>query len=234
MILPKLVLLFMKTTASGFGLIGRSDKSKNHTKQRWGEMVLKDLGFEIEVQGHCARLENCIIVGNHISYLDIPVLLSVVPEARFIAKDDLKKWPMIGAVATFAGTIFVSRGAGSDRTAAKEMIERQLLNRGVKMVVFPSGTTTLTENRPWKKGIFEIARKTRTPIQLVRIDYEPLRPAAYIDEDNLVHQISGLFGIKNKKVTVRWLECFTEIQEPELFGESLRRKVATQQKEVST
>ena len=130
--------------------------------------------------------------------------ISALPEVTFVAKDDLLKWPIIGNGAKALGTIFVNRGTGSDRSHVRTQVAKVLHEKKSVVAIFPSGTTCLYEEKPWKKGAFEIAKEARVPLQLFRLDYIPLRESAYIDDDNLLDQMARLVKIKNKTVTLTW------------------------------
>jgi 1-acyl-sn-glycerol-3-phosphate acyltransferase len=225
MIPVKILIVFLKTAFSGFQIVGKSETQKLKIKKRWAEMVLRSFGMELVAVGTPPATGASVLVGNHVSYLDIPVLMAALPETTFIAKSDLLTWPIIGAAAAAAGTIFVKRANGSDRALARTQISEQLRKQNQKIVIFPSGTTSLHENKPWKKGAFEIAKETEVPLYLFRIDYLPLRPAAYIDEDQLLSQMKNLIGHSQKKVTLQWLGEFADVQDPAVFAEKLRSKV---------
>ena len=60
------------------------------------------------------------------------------------------------------------------------------------ITIFPSGTTRLTEDQPWKKGAFEIAKDAKVPVQLFKLDYSPLRELAYINDDNLLGKMQQI------------------------------------------
>jgi 1-acyl-sn-glycerol-3-phosphate acyltransferase len=228
----RVFFIFLKTAYFALLLISKKNSKKKVVLRRWGEMVLKGLGYQLVVLGSAPKQKSCILVGNHISYLDIPVLMACLPKVIFIAKDDLRRWPIIGLGAAAAGTLFVSRQSGGDRSGVKAQISEYLKKEDSNLVVFPSGTTSLFEEVPWKKGIFEIAKQTNTTIQLFRIDYTPLRESAYIDDDNLIEQISGTFNIKNKKVVLTWLGQFEEVDDPLIFSKKLREKVASKVKHL--
>ncbi len=137
----------------------------------------------------------------------------------------MQKWPLLGPTGTAMGTIFVSRDQNSNRHQARNAISEILRKRtGEKIVVFPSGTTCLDESKPWKKGIFEIAKSLNVPVQLFRLDYRPLRDAAYIDDDNLLLKMASLSKLKNKTVTLTWLKKYDQVSEPAEFAESLRQQ----------
>jgi 1-acyl-sn-glycerol-3-phosphate acyltransferase len=76
---------------------------------------------------------------NHVSWMDIPVLGGLAPGAVFLAKSEVRHWPVIGRLASLAGTEFIQRGNGSDaaRTAMAHAFDQDRC-----MVVFAEGTTT--------------------------------------------------------------------------------------------
>jgi 1-acyl-sn-glycerol-3-phosphate acyltransferase len=83
-----------------------------------------------------------LVVANHCSNLDPPALGWAVGHrtgrvVHFMAKDELRSWPLIGWLATQAGAFFVKRGAG-DRAAQR--IAFQVLEAGRPLAVFPEGT----------------------------------------------------------------------------------------------
>lgn len=175
-------------------------------KQKWATSILNDFGYKISVSGQAPTAGPLILVGNHISYLDIILLLSAHPDIVFIAKKEVSKWPIIGVAAARVGTIFIDRNAKHDRNHNRKQIAVALKQNNSQVVVFPSGTTALDENKPWKNGIFEIAKENLIPVQVFKINYTPLRESAYIDEDNLLSQMKQIFKIKNKKATLQWLD----------------------------
>ena len=110
--------------------------------RRWSRQLLQMLGIEARVHWrHDDGLPNVVlIVANHISWLDIFVLNSVQP-ARFIAKAELKRWPVVGRLATNVGTLFIERERRRDtHTVNRHTVEA--LTRGDVVAVFPEGTTS--------------------------------------------------------------------------------------------
>lgn len=182
----------------------------NLLKQQFSIEALSIMGFKIKTSGHSTLKNKLILVGNHISYLDILVLLAVHPESVFLAKSEVSQWPLIGAVAKKIGTLFVIRDSKNSRQDTKLQIEKKLLNHigTLQIAAFPSGTTTLLEEKPWRKGLFEIARNTQTEIQPFKISYSHQRECAYIDDDQLFFSLMNLFKIKNKSVYFEWGTSF--------------------------
>lgn len=229
MVIYQLLTLLFKTIFSGLSLIGRSEETKLKVKQRWGQAIVDTLGFKVSVKGQFLNNDKYILVGNHISFLDIPVIMSVVPEAVFIAKSEIRKWPIIGPAAAAAGTIFVDRENRKNSRALKEKINEALQNSNKRIVIFPAGTTTLQEERPWKKGIFRLAQENDITIKAFSLSYEPVRESAYVDGDNLLAQIAGLSKIKTKRVCLTWLSSSltqgSQIHQAESFAEEMRQVV---------
>ena len=74
---------------------------------------------------------------NHLSHIDILVVSAVFP-SRFVAKSEIQKWPVIGWLASMAGTLFVRRGDRKDvPRVVREM--RATLDAGVSVTFFPEG-----------------------------------------------------------------------------------------------
>lgn len=158
--------------------------------QAWANEIFQILDVTPRVI-HPPKQDEMILVGNHVSYLDIPLLMRSTPTC-FLAKEILKHWPVIGTCAKRAGTLFVKRNSRTSRMEAARSLIQQLQNHSRPVTVFPSGTTTLGVEKPWKPGIFKIAQSTGKKIQPFRIRYQPGRTAAYIDRDFFPFHISRL------------------------------------------
>jgi 1-acyl-sn-glycerol-3-phosphate acyltransferase len=109
---------------------------------QWSRRLLRILRIEARVHGQPAAGigGNVLIVANHISWLDIFVLTAVQP-ARFIAKSELKRWPLIGRFAETGGTLFIDRSRRHD-THKVNRHAAEVLARGDVIAIFPEGTTS--------------------------------------------------------------------------------------------
>jgi 1-acyl-sn-glycerol-3-phosphate acyltransferase len=152
-------------------------------RRRWAEDVLRVLDFEIALTSATSINGPVIFVANHISYIDIPLLMATLDDCVFVSKKAVAYWPMFGDAAKKIGTVFVNRASRDSRSQAKQEIERQLSENKRRIVVFPSGTTSISNEASWRKGVFEIAQKLNLPVQPVRINYSRLREVAYIGSD---------------------------------------------------
>lgn len=148
----------------------------------WARDVLTNVGVQMEITGSPSLESPLLLVGNHISYLDIPLLMCASPNTSFVAKEEVGKWPVIGRGARALNTIFIKRECAKDRSKVREAIGKELLE-GKRVAVFPAGTTCMFESKPWRKGAFEIAKEFGIPVQPFRISYTPSRTAAYIGRD---------------------------------------------------
>ncbi len=98
------------------------------------------VGVRIRVHGQLAETRPLLIVANHCSWLDIPVLSTVTP-LSFIAKREVAGWPVVGWLAKLQRTIFVDRERRSRTGEAKREIAERLA-AGDVMVLFPEGTSS--------------------------------------------------------------------------------------------
>ena len=203
----KTIIIFIKTFY--YLIISYLPKADvNFLKKKWALDVLESFGIHVRVIGANPKENNLVLVGNHIGFLDIVVLMAVEPRAVFLSKAEVAHWPIIGAGARRIGTLFVNRDSSSSRAAAKvALAERLKISNSTYLAGFPSGTTTLNEQIPWKKGLVEIAAETNTKVQVFKMKYSPARACAYIDDDTLVSSMWQLFKAENKSVLFEWGPC---------------------------
>jgi 1-acyl-sn-glycerol-3-phosphate acyltransferase len=172
-------------------------------KSRWARSILERLNVHLTVKGEPTLEPSTLFVGNHISYLDIALLLSSAPRLSFVAKKELAMWPVFGAAAKKVDTVFVKRESGASRQSARAAVSEALTN-GKRVVVFPSGTTCVEESKPWRKGAFEIAAEGGFQIQPFKITYSPLRAVAYIDKDFFPWHLYKLGAVPRVEATIEF------------------------------
>lgn len=183
----------------------KTNKDYNALKAQWAKNVLSHLDLDLNVRGTVSEQPATLFIGNHISYLDIPLLMSLVPGISFVAKQEIKKWPIFGKGAEKSDTVFVKRESHSSRNAAKESIQLAL-QQNKRIVIFPSGTTCIDEQKSWRKGAFDIAQNIDCFVQPFRLSYEPLRDVAYIDDDFFPTHLYKLFKLKKVKAIIEFHE----------------------------
>ncbi len=184
MIALRRLLRVLKTTWRYKTLAFRYPDRVDTVTRRWGSMALRDFGVKVTVVGKPVP-GAMIFVGNHISYLDIPLLMSLTP-VTWLAKKELASWPLFGSAMRSANVIFVDRSSKESRMKVGDVMAKALKTSGRPIGIFPSGTTTVDESVPWRHGIFVTAKRYGIPIQPFRLTYRPLRQAAFIGDDSLI------------------------------------------------
>jgi len=121
-----------------------------HLYQIWQRRILKmwsrqlldilNIGIQIDGQQPGHGEGGCLMVANHVSWLDMFVLNATQP-TRFIAKSEVRGWPVVGWLSRRSGTIFIERAMRQDATSVNLRISA-LLKQGDCVGLFPEGTTT--------------------------------------------------------------------------------------------
>lgn len=126
-------------------------------------------GFDLRVEGVLPN-RPAILVANHVSYVDAPVLASLAP-CTIVAKGEIRRWPVIGAGAAALGVLFVARGdAWSGARALRGGL--RALAAGASVLGFPEGTTTRGDDvLPFRRGLFGLARIANVPVVPIAIHY---------------------------------------------------------------
>jgi lyso-ornithine lipid O-acyltransferase len=123
----------------------------------WQGYASKILGFRVNSTGEMATYRPLLLVSNHSSWSDILVLGSL-GQMSFVAKSEVKNWPVFGTLAYLQNTIFIERHSKSKAKAqAKAIADR--LSQGDVMVLFPEGTTSDgNQIFPFKSSLFGAAK----------------------------------------------------------------------------
>ena len=175
----------------------------NQLKKDWARDSIKNLGIELQIKGAIVSSEPMLFVGNHLSYLDIPAVTASAP-VSFVAKEELSRWPVIGDACRAVGTVFVKRESNESRKLAIYKIGDACLKERQSICIFPSGTTTLNEDKPWRRGAFEIAKANHLKIQPFRINYFPREIVAFVGDDSFIPHIWRLLSTKNIKAEIEF------------------------------
>lgn len=132
----------------------------------WERVVCFIFGLKVVVEGTPYTESQTIYISNHISYLDIPVIASVL-KASFVAKEDVANWPLFGFLSKMQQTAFISR---SRTHAAKGRFALQnMLRDGKSLIIFPEGTSSDgSAILPFKSSLFSIVHdiETKTPVMV--------------------------------------------------------------------
>jgi 1-acyl-sn-glycerol-3-phosphate acyltransferase len=123
----------------------------------WHKFVCLIFGLKVSIEGEPIQNKQIIYVSNHLSYLDIPIIGSVL-KASFVAKKEVSRWPVFGFLSKLQQTAFIER---SRNAAIKEAdsLDAMLL-RGKSLILFPEGTSTDGRDvDPFKSSLFSLALK---------------------------------------------------------------------------
>ncbi|MDB5822765.1 MAG: acyl-phosphate glycerol 3-phosphate acyltransferase [Herminiimonas sp.] len=163
------------------------DAARQKHIQRWSSGLLRICGVTVRVVVMPGAEENkpALIVSNHVSWLDIFVLNSVRP-CRFVAKSDIRDWPLVGWLCERAGTVFIARGRQRDVRRIFEGLVRSI-RAGERVAFFPEGTTAPQGTLlPFHANLFEAAIEAEVPIQPYAL--------RYTDPDGGLHSMVDFIG----------------------------------------
>jgi len=143
-------------------------------------------------------------VANHISWLDVFVLLSVLP-VSFIAKIEIKKWFFLGNLVEMAGTIFIDRNRRRSIREVAEKISQKSLNHNKSYAFFPEGKTSPGKTiQKFHSSLFSLffgnQELTLLPV-LIKYKKDDVftEACAYVDEMTLLESVLRI--IKNPNLS---------------------------------
>lgn len=135
-----------------------------HIRAQWSRLLLMACGVQLKYIGQSAQkiTTPVIVTMNHVSWLDIFVLTAVFP-ATFIAKSEIRRWPLVGWLVSGSGTIFIARGSRHAVRHVNQEISRRLL-RNEHVAFFPEGTTSDGRSvLPFHTSLFAAAMPEHVP-----------------------------------------------------------------------
>ena len=197
----------------------------------WCRAVVRASGVRLRVSGAASPTGGVLLVANHISWLDIPLLAAVRP-ARMLAKSDIRRWPMAGWLTARSGALFIER----DRLRALPDTVAGIadaLRGGAAVAVFPEGSTWCGRAQGhFRRAVFQAALDAGVPVQPVRLRYrgsegEASTAPAFIGDDSLLASVWRV-------VSARGLVAEVEVPEPVAAGRHIDRRAlaATAQAQV--
>ncbi|GGV64965.1 1-acyl-sn-glycerol-3-phosphate acyltransferase [Streptomyces griseoloalbus] len=158
--------------------------------RRWCRWIVRAAGVRVRIAGTAAPTGGLLLVANHISWLDVP-LLAVVRPARMLAKSEIRRWPVAGALAARGGVLFIDR----DRLRALPgtvAAVAGVLRDGAAVAAFPEGSTWCGRAQGhFRRAVFQAALDAGVPVQPVRIRYRcaggvPATAPAFVGDDTLL------------------------------------------------
>lgn len=177
----------------------------------WCKKLLNCFNIRVNTYGDLppAQTRSTMFVGNHISWADIHALNSVIP-LRFVAKSDIKNWPVFGYLVRASNTIFIDRNSRKD-AARIVNITAQSLAAGDNVCFFPEGTTTDgTHLVKFKSSIVQAAIDAKAQIWPVAIRYPHPngginKNMAYAGDTTMAESMVNVLKQKNPVVELHFL-----------------------------
>jgi 1-acyl-sn-glycerol-3-phosphate acyltransferase len=186
----------------------RADAQRRHQiAVRWSRDLLAILAIRVHCEGRPPPhgRHGALIASNHVSWADIFAIASV-RHTRFIAKSEIRDWPLAGWLAEKSGTIFIRRARRHD-TARINALVHEALAGGECVALFPEGTTTEGDRLlKFHSSLFEPAVANRARVYPAAVRYEhpdgtPLRAVAYVGDLSFAQSL-GLV-IRTRETVVR-------------------------------
>jgi 1-acyl-sn-glycerol-3-phosphate acyltransferase len=185
-----------------------SEVQKNERIQAWSRALLAQLAIKLIVNG-APRPGPMLLVSNHISWLDI-VVIHATGHCRFVSKADVQRWPVVGMLATGAGTLYIERESRRDALrVVHHMAER--LQAGDVLAVFPEGTTGDGSTvLPFHANLLQAAITAKAPVQPMALHFADAATNAtsfdpcYIVEDTLLQSVWRTLRSRNLLAKVHY------------------------------
>lgn len=171
------------TCALVFPLVGPARRER--LVRRWSARLLAICRITLHVRQVTQPAAHALIVSNHVSWLDIFAINALQP-CRFVAKSDIRGWPLIGWLCAKTGTIFIARGNRRDvRRIYQGLVES--LKAGERIAFFPEGTTAPQGTLlPFHANLFEAAIEAGVPVQPMAL--------RYVDAEGALHPAADFIG----------------------------------------
>ena len=170
---------------------GWSQARRDRAVQDWSQAMLAILGLQLRIEGQLLQQGPLMLVCNHISWLDIAVLHSAV-HCRFISKDDIRGWPVLGTLASGGGTLYISRASRRDALRVVHQMA-QALRQGDVLALFPEGTTGDGSTvLPFHANLLQAAIAADAPVQALGLLFEDAATGApsfapcYVGDETLL------------------------------------------------
>jgi 1-acyl-sn-glycerol-3-phosphate acyltransferase len=215
---PQKLLRIALAFARGAWIVARRfpalDATQKHQEvQRWAQQVLAILEIPVQTNMPAPSGFTGLVVCNHLSWLDVLVLQSLMPVV-FVAKSEVRRWPVVGYLAQAAATIFVDR---SSARSAHAMVKDSAaaIAQGHAVVAFPEGTSSDGSRLgAFHANIFECAVQAACPVQLLTLQYrDPTGASAtaahFTGDMTLLASLTSVTGTSCIRAQVHLGECLS-------------------------
>lgn len=155
-------------------------KDKNLRRRRFmkstsffAQLGAKTFGIRVEAKNKPQDGEKCLLVGNHMGFLDILALYSLTP-SLFVTSEEMHETPVLGLITEMAGCIYVERRNRSKTVGEMRKIA-SALGDGFRVVLYPEATSHNGEEiLPFKRTLLMAASEAGVPIQPFVVNFEEI------------------------------------------------------------
>lgn len=212
-VIPLLLLILGGVLVAAIFLPWQSNKNRQVIIRSWSKLLLLILGVQCWVAGAWPQRQPLVAISNHISWLDIFVIQSVMP-LRFVSKAEVRNWPIFGWLSDQTGTLFLQRQSRR-QTAVIGAEMSGALQAGHSLCFFPEGTTTTGRQLlPFKSSMFQCAVDTNSPVLPLLLDYrmghgEPNPAIPFVGDMDFVTSLWNVLAAPGSRV---WLQIGQPIE----------------------
>ena len=144
-------------------------RGRNALYHPWSRLCIRILGGRLRIEGEPPPAP-FFLVSNHLSYVDIVVLASCL-DGFFIAKPEIRQWPLFGLLSRTVGTLFIDRELRRDVVRVNGLIE-QVLDSGYGVILFPEGTSTQGyEVAAFRSALLDYPARRGMPVHVAAVGY---------------------------------------------------------------
>jgi 1-acyl-sn-glycerol-3-phosphate acyltransferase len=222
---PLRIVLLLAHVLAGIGIAAAffpwlAQPRRNRMIRIWSRLLLALCGVRLRIEGlplppEIARagvhagLPGRLLLANHVSWIDVFAVHASVP-SRFVAKSEIRRWPLLGLLVTLVGTLYIERGRRHAVAAANHRVHDRL-RLGETVAVFPEGTTTTGDMvLPFHSNLIAPAIEAAAQCWPVAIRYredgEPSTAAAFVGDMSFPASLWNVLVARRLQVEVAFLE----------------------------
>jgi 1-acyl-sn-glycerol-3-phosphate acyltransferase len=195
---------------------------------KWGSARALRI-LHVKVEGRGPIPPGGLLVSNHQGYLDI-LCLNVLCPSTFVAKAEIRSWPLFGLFCEWSGTIFLDR---KHRTGLRGPLEQvaELLRREERVVIFPEGTDSDgTTVLPFHSSFFEAAIQAQCPVVPLAIRYSAPgvsqhEEVIYWKDRRFIFHVIRLLGVKEVRARVTFEGPMAAGRDRKRLSQKMRERI---------
>jgi 1-acyl-sn-glycerol-3-phosphate acyltransferase len=225
LVAPLRIVLLLLHVLAGIGIAAAifpwlAQTRRNRIIRAWSHLLLAICGVRLRLEGlplptAIARTgveagsTGRLLLANHVSWIDVFAIHAAVP-SRFVAKSEIRRWPLLGVLVTLVGTLYIERGRRHAVATLNRRV-RDCLGQGETVAVFPEGTTTGGDAvLPFHSNLIAPALEVGTECWPVALRYSengvPSTAAAFVGDLPLPASLWNIVVARRLQVEVAFLD----------------------------